>query len=148
MKRASVVVILVACGGSGKQAALPPSAAATATPDAEATLTEDEPGSDCAVLPVLDAGKARITGRVVDASGKPAAGVTITVVHPDVEPTASSPAAMTDANGAYDTGELRPGQYDLVVAQGVVAFRPTRCMLFRGGATQTIDVRLPDLPAD
>jgi hypothetical protein len=54
-----------------------------------------------------------ISGRVVDAAGKPVPGATVAVVASSVP--ASDIAAMTDAGGNFRRGGLDPGSYTIEV---------------------------------
>ncbi len=80
-----------------------------------------------------------ISGRVIGADGKPAAGVKVTCFPAGSHETYEGRDVTTDADGAFTVSALAEGNYDIEVSQGVA--EPVRVTDVEAGR-RDVDVRL------
>lgn len=79
-----------------------------------------------------------ITGRVLDASGKPVAGVTVTVTIDGEE----GPETTTDKDGRYTLGNLQPGVAEITFAKELYHGTIEQGVEIRSGETTVKNIRL------
>ncbi len=79
-----------------------------------------------------------ISGQVVDATGAPVAGATVTVVH---RPSGTSTTTLTDATGVYNARNLRVGgPYDVTVSSGDVPAQSATVASVGIGSPTNLDI--------
>ncbi len=85
------------------------------------------------------AGLGVITGRVVEADGKPAQAVTVCVV-------GTTRCAITGEDGRYRLGEIRPGLQKLEIAPPGLPRLEGPAVEVRAGLEAVVDIQLPNVP--